>query len=115
MTIKPFTKAASQRVTASISIFALVAVAISITAALFFGVSPARGSAGDDQVVASFERELNRTPGPAVATARLAIDEDGLYQRVNEIHWTTGGAGTESYAQIETSQDDRPCRNAGDR
>lgn len=38
----------------------------------------------DDQIVASFERELNRAPAPRKEVTRDAIEEDELYVRINK-------------------------------
>ena len=41
-----------------------------------------------DPVIASFERELERQPVPAAPPTGQAIEEDVLYDTVNEVHWT---------------------------
>ena len=44
-----------------------------------------------DPVIASFERELDRQPVPAAPPTGEAIEEDVLYDTVNEVHWTRDG------------------------
>ena len=44
-----------------------------------------------DPVIASFERELERQPVPAAPATGHAIEEDVLYDTVNEVHWTRDG------------------------
>lgn len=44
-----------------------------------------------DPVIASFERELDRQPVPAAPPTGQAIEEDVLYDTVNEVHWTQDG------------------------
>ena len=41
-----------------------------------------------DPIVASFERDFDRQPGPATPAAGQAIEDDVLYQSVNEALWT---------------------------
>lgn len=41
-----------------------------------------------DQIIESFERELNHEPGPARPAERTSIDEDVLYHTANSVHWT---------------------------
>ena len=56
----------------------------------------------EDQVVASFERELNHEPGPATPARREAIDEDVLYRTINSVHWTVdGNAGKSSDTDVD--------------
>ena len=45
-------------------------------------------TATEDQVRASFERELNHVPALAHRVTRESIDDDVLYQIANTVHWT---------------------------
>ncbi len=75
-------------------------MAVAISAVLFAGVyagiqndvsnriSAEAEEAEKDQIIESFERELNREPGPARPAERTSIDEDVLYHTANSVHWT---------------------------
>ena len=50
------------------------------------------GFPGDaDPVLAAFEREFRREPGPRAKARRASIDGDVLYQTMNAVHWSTDG------------------------
>ena len=53
-----------------------------------------------DPVVAAFEREFAREPGPPARIRRESIDDDVLYQTINSIHWTTYDQPIESVETI---------------
>ena len=50
--------------------------------------APSQEPAPADQVLASFERELNREPVPARPATREFINDDVLYRTMNAAHWT---------------------------
>lgn len=60
-----------------------------------------------DPIVESFERALNREPGPATPAAGESIDDDELYQRLNAVHWTR--KSTADNEQARQSGEDRVC------
>lgn len=46
------------------------------------------------QVQAAFERELNHEPGPAARVRRASIEQDELYEALNQVHWTPDAPAT---------------------
>ena len=45
-------------------------------------------ASGNDQVLASFERELNHSPVPARPARGESIDSDVLYRDINSVNWS---------------------------
>jgi len=76
-----------------------IRVAISIftiagAAAFLAAVTTEQVPQDTDQVAASFERELNREPGPAMPIHRESIERDELYEALNRVHWTKDAPST---------------------
>ena len=76
-----------------------IRVAISIftiagAAAFLAAVTTEQVPQDTDQVAASFERELNREPGPAMPIHRESIARDELYEALNRVHWTQESSST---------------------
>ena len=61
----------------------------------------------DDPIAQSFERELNREPGPQAPVRRDSIDDDVLYQALNKMHWSeTQNPAQRAGANNQGSKDD---------
>lgn len=100
---------------------AAVFIATLVIDALTLDVSVRRDGehepSGADQVVASFERELNRQPSPAGRPRREAVEDDVLYRAVNEIHWTEADAKrdeTDDETDDETEESDSLDETTGE-
>ncbi len=58
-------------------------ITAAVCAATVLAFVDSQADEGDDQIVASFDRELNHEPGPAAEATGEAIDNDELYRAVN--------------------------------
>jgi hypothetical protein len=67
--------------TKPIVVVTYVALALAVISST---VDSRHSGVADDQVVASFERELNHETAPEAAATRVAIESDELYRLVNE-------------------------------
>ena len=106
MTSQNISSAVTQFFVGAISIMGFVGGIIGITAILLFSIASAEETADIDQVVASFERELNHEPPAAKIVTRSAIDDDETYRAINTIHWSTSAQESATLANNETAEAD---------
>ena len=87
----------------TLTIGAAAAIAAVIIAAHTTASQAWQASRSEEPVVASFQRELNRKPGPSAPARRESIEQDELYELLNQTHWSAGNAYAE---QPEGEKDD---------
>ncbi len=104
MTAQDLKSAALQYVVGTTSVIGFVGTIIGISALFLFAVTSAEEVVEKDQIVASFERELNHEP-PSIPTAtRSAVEGDVLYQIINETSWSPETQIEHALASANTSE-----------
>jgi len=108
-----FEAATNQYVATKFHVLSVVGIAIVGTGALLYVFSSADEIVDDDQVFASFERDMNHRPAPAAIVTRSAIDEDILYDRINSISWTKEEKQLDANSSVGSGSGDLRCKAYG--
>ncbi len=113
MTAQNTGSAALRRFAQATSTMGILGGTLGVTALLLFAFTSAEEVLEDDQIVASFERELNREPTPASVVTRSTIEGDILYEAINTIHWSTFEAQVDSMVADEPAGVDNTSQDSG--
>jgi hypothetical protein len=109
MTARNLRSAAVQGLVTFLTATGSVCVLITITLVVVFAAESVAELLENDQVVASFEREMNHEPSPAPAPTRSVIDDDLLYRTINPTQWSMAEDGSASTANNYIAKTDFPA------